>query len=335
MDQEHIQLAHGGGGRLSGELIEQEILSRFGQGSLADLPDAASISTKDRQLVFSTDSFVVQPLEFPGGNIGHLAVHGTVNDVSVAGGRPRWLSLALIIEDGLPMAVLRRILDSIRDATNDCSVQIITGDTKVVSRGQCDGLYINTAGIGEAIPGLELGKHRIKPGDHILSSGTIGDHGAAIMSARENISFNMNLQSDTAPVIQLVEASLEWADSIHFMRDPTRGGLAAVMNEIASGKDFGFLLDEAALPVAPTTAAVCEMLGFDVLHLPSEGRLIMVCDPRASGAILQAWHKHPNGHAATIIGKVTEQAGRVSMETTTGGHRMVDVPRGELLPRIC
>jgi len=335
MNKEHIQLAHGGGGRLSGELIEKEILTRFGAETLADLPDAASFSTMGTSLVFSTDSFVVQPLEFPGGNIGHLAVHGTVNDVSVAGGRPKWLSLALIIEDGLPMSVLRRVLDSIRDAAEDCSVQVITGDTKVVPKGQCDGLYINTAGIGEAIPGLELGKHRIKPGDQIIVSGSIGDHGAAIMGARQNMRFSMEVQSDTAPVIRLIESSIQWAGDIRFMRDPTRGGLAAVMNEIASGQDYGILLDEAALPVAPATAAVCEMLGFDVLHLPSEGRLVMICDPSVSDSILQSWRKLPDGRSATIIGKVSDQTGRVVMKTTTGGQRMVDVPRGELLPRIC
>ncbi len=335
MGEEHIQLAHGGGGRLSNELIKGEILPRFGEGTLAALPDAASLVTPCSHLVFSTDSFVVQPLEFPGGNIGHLAVHGTVNDVAVAGGQPKWLSLALIIEDGLPMVILRRILDSIRDAAANCHVQIVTGDTKVVPRGQCDGLYINTSGIGVAYPGMDLSAHRIRPGDHILASGNIGDHGAAVMTARNNIQFSGEVASDTAPVSPLVEASLRWASHIRFMRDPTRGGLAAILNEIASGESFGFMLEEEKLPVSGTTNAICEMLGFDVLHLPSEGRLVMVCDSAVSASILEAWQSLPTGAEACLIGEVTEEAGRVVLETTTGGHRMVDVPRGELLPRIC
>lgn len=335
MAEEYIQLAHGGGGRLSNELIEREILPRFGEGSLATLPDAASLPAPGSSLVFSTDSFVVQPLEFPGGNIGHLAVHGTVNDVAVAGGQPKWLSLALIIEDGLPMDTLRRILDSIQDAAANCHVQVVTGDTKVVPRGQCDGLYVNTSGIGVAYTGMDLGAHRIQPGDHVLASGNIGDHGAAVMTARNGIQFSKQVASDTAPVIPLVEASLQWAAHVRFMRDPTRGGLAAILNEIASGESFGFLLEEERIPVSTITNAVCEMLGFDVLHLPSEGRLVMVCDPGCSRSILEAWNRLPAGRDACQVGEVTGQAGRVVLETSTGGRRMVDVPRGELLPRIC
>ena len=330
-----IQLAHGGGGRLTRELIEQEIVSRFGKGPLRGLPDGATLPSPGDRLVFTTDSFVVHPLEFPGGNIGHLAVHGTVNDLSVCGGEPKWLSLALIIEEGLPFSVLGRILDSVREAADACGVIVATGDTKVVARGQGDGIYINTAGIGLALPGFVLGQERICEGDCVLINGTLADHGMAVMSARQNMDFVKGPVSDTGSVQRLVAAVREFGAEVRFMRDPTRGGAAAVLNEIVDGREIGILLKERDLPLAPPTRAVAEMLGIDPLHAASEGRLILFCAREVAPEILKRWRALPEGEGAVCLGTVTRDKGRVVMETVTGGRRLVDVPRGELLPRIC
>ena len=330
-----IQLAHGGGGRLTRELIEREIVSRFGNGPLRGLPDGATLPSPGDRLVFTTDSFVVHPLEFPGGNIGHLAVHGTVNDLSVCGGEPKWLSLALIIEEGLPFSVLGRILDSVREAADACGVVVATGDTKVVARGQGDGIYINTAGIGLALPGFLLGQERICEGDCVLVNGTLADHGMAVMSARQNTDFVKGPVSDTGSVQRLVAAVREFGAEVRFMRDPTRGGAAAVLNEIVDGREIGILLKERDLPLAPATRAVAEMLGIDPLHAASEGRLILFCAREVAPEILKRWQALPEGAGAVCLGTVTRDKGRVVMETVTGGRRLVDVPRGELLPRIC
>jgi hydrogenase expression/formation protein HypE len=335
-DTERILLGHGGGGRLSRNLIENEIVTRFGgKGPLAGLPDGARLQLGGETLVFSTDSFVVSPLEFPGGDIGKLAVHGTVNDVSVSGAVPLWLSLALIIEEGLEMNTLRRILDSIRTASEEIGVQVVTGDTKVVARGQCDGIYINTAGIGRAIPGLNTAVNKILPGDAVIASGTLGDHGMAVMAAREKLTLNNALESDTASVHRLVAAVSQWADRVKFMRDPTRGGAAAVLGEIAENSSFGISLREESIPYNPDARAVAEVLGIDLLHVASEGRMLLVCSPEIADSLLQSWKKLPEGAGAAIIGEVTEEAGRVVLETQIGGRRMVDIPQGELLPRIC
>jgi hydrogenase expression/formation protein HypE len=332
---QRIELGHGGGGRLSRDFVESQILSRFGNECLAPLPDAARLPAQDADLLFTTDSFVVQPFEFPGGNIGELAVYGTVNDISVSGGRPLWLSLALIVEEGLPFATLGRILDSARDAATACGVRIVTGDTKVVPRGQCDGLYVNTAGIGRAIPGYNLSASSLREGDRIIVSGTIGEHGAAVLCARKNISIANGPVSDAAPVHRLVEAAAPWSDGIRFMRDPTRGGLAAVLNEAAAQAPRGVVLHEGALPVSPQVRAVAEMLGLDVLHVPSEGRIVAVVAPEATEAVLRAWRGTACGRGAVEVGEVAGKPGRVIMETLAGGRRLVDLPRGELLPRIC
>ncbi|MEI7902718.1 MAG: hydrogenase expression/formation protein HypE [bacterium] len=330
-----IQLAHGGGGRLTRELIEREIVPRFGNGPLRGLPDGATLPSPGDRLVFTTDSFVVQPLEFPGGNIGDLAVYGTVNDLSVCGGEPKWLSLALIIEEGLPFSVLGRILDSVRAAADVCGVTVATGDTKVVARGQGDGLYVNTAGIGLALPEFTLGPERIREGDCVLVSGTLADHGMAVLSARQNMDFMNGPRSDTGPVHRLVKAVREFGANIRFMRDPTRGGAATVLNEMAEGRELGILLKENDLPLAPATRAVAEMLGIDPLHVASEGRLILICAADAAHAILNRWRALPEGAGAVSLGTVIRDRGRVVLETVTGGCRLVDVPRGELLPRIC
>ena len=330
-----VQLAHGGGGRLTRELIEREIVPRFGNGPLRGLPDGATLPSPGERLVFTTDSFVVQPLEFPGGNIGHLAVHGTVNDLSVCGGEPKWLSLALIIEEGLPFNVLGRILDSVREAADACGVTVATGDTKVVARGQGDGLYVNTAGIGLALPEFALGQERISEGDCVLVNGTLADHGMAVMSSRQNMDFINGPKSDTGSIHRLVAAVREFGAAVRFMRDPTRGGAAAVLNEIVEGREIGILLKERDVPLAPATRAVAEMLGIDPLHAASEGRLILFCDREAAPEILKRWRAMPEGAGAVCLGSVSHDKGRVVMETVTGGRRLVDVPRGELLPRIC
>jgi hydrogenase expression/formation protein HypE len=335
MTHDKIQLAHGGGGRLTRDLIDTEIVSRFGDGPLRGLPDGAVLPIHSDQIVFTTDSFVVQPIMFPGGNIGSLAIHGTINDIAVSGGRPMWLSLALIIEEGLPLETLRTVLDAAKSAADACGVQIATGDTKVVARGQCDGIYINTAGIGEKLPDFQLSPDSIQEGDCILVNGCLGDHGLAVMAARETIHIQGGPESDSAPVHSLVLAAQPYAKHIRFMRDPTRGGAAAVLNELAENRPFGVLLKESDVPFSRGAHGVCEMLGLDPLHVASEGRLIAVCAPEAVDDILAAWRRDEHGAGATCMGQITSEKGRVVMETITGGRRLVDLPRGELLPRIC
>ncbi len=333
MSADRVTLAHGGGGRASRRLIDDEIVARFGDGPLAGLPDAATLPRPGAPLVFSTDGFVVRPLEFPGGNIGHLAVHGTVNDVAVAGGRPRWLSLAMILEEGLEVAVLRRVLDAVAAAARDCGVQVVTGDTKVVPRGQCDGIYLTTAGVGEALPGLTLDPGRCAPGDRIIVSGPLGDHGMAVLGAREG--FDQGPLSDTGPVHRLVAAAAELGGAIRFLRDPTRGGLAAALGEAVSGREVEVVLAEASLPFAPATRSLAALLGLDLLQVACEGRAVAVCEAGAAGALLEAWRARPEGAGAADVGRVEAGPGRVVLETVLGGRRLVDVPRGELLPRIC
>jgi hydrogenase expression/formation protein HypE len=321
---------------LSRELIRDEIVSRFGSGALRGLPDAATLPMpRGKALVFTTDGYVVQPLEFPGGTIGDLAVHGTVNDIAVCGGWPTWLSLSLILEEGLPRATLGRVLDSVKRAADDCGVAVVTGDTKVVARGQCDGMYVTTSGIGELMEGFAPGADRVRTGDRILVSGPLGDHGMAVLAARQSIAIRNGPLSDTGPVHRLVRAVQAMAGAIRFMRDPTRGGLAATLNELVEDRPVGVLLKETLVPFSAGARAVAELLGLDLLQVASEGRMVLVCDERAAGAILKEWRALPEGRLATEIGVVTDRGGRVLMETVTGGHRLVDVPRGELLPRIC
>jgi hydrogenase expression/formation protein HypE len=330
-----IQIAHGGGGRLSSQLIDEEIVSRFGQGPLKGLPDAATLPAINGKIVYSTDSYVVHPIEFPGGNIGNLAVHGTVNDISVGGGKPLWLSLAMILEEGLEISQLRKILDTIKASAEECGVKVVTGDTKVVAKGQCDKIFINTSGIGEAIKSFNLDKSRIKPGDNIIVSGTIGDHGMAILTAREGIDIENGPTSDTASVHRLVQAAAEFGADVKFMRDPTRGGVATVLNEIVEDKDFGILLEDGKIPLSASTNSISEMLGIEPMNLACEGRMLLVCSQNTTDKILKEWKKLPEGKGAAVIGTVTEDEGRVVMKTVTGGTRLVDVPLGELLPRIC
>lgn len=338
MKEKRVQIGHGGGGRMGRELIDDEILARFGEGPLAGLPDAACLPSLPNDIVFTTDSFVVQPFEFPGGNIGDLAVHGTVNDLAVAGAKPLWLSLALILEEGLEMDKLGKILDSVKGAADRCGVTIATGDTKVVGRGQADGLYVNTAGIGEALPQFSLDSDSLEAGDRILVSGPIGDHGAAVLAAREGIGMANGPRSDSAPVHAIVEALGSMAASIRFMRDPTRGGLAAVLNELVENRDIDIILDEDSIPLNETTHAFTEILGLDPLQLASEGRIVVVCKGESADAVLETLKSLPEGKDAASIGTVRESKnrnGRLLLATTAGGERIVDNPRGELLPRIC
>lgn len=341
MKRETIQLAHGGGGMSSRELIKREILSRFGDGPLGGLPDAATMPALARGIVFTTDSYVVQPIEFPGGNLGRLAVHGSVNDVAVSAGIPKWLSLGLILEEGLDLALFRRILDGVRAAADQCGVSVVTGDTKVVAHGECDGMYINTAAIGEAIPEFSLGLDRIQAGDKVLVSGTIGEHGTAVLTARDGIDIENGPVSDSAPVHRLVMVAQDNAAGVRFMRDPTRGGLAGVLNEMVEDSDVGISIDAQCLPVSESVHAVSEMMGLDPLQIACEGRLVMVCSEESADAILANWRVLDEGKQAACIGTVTARvgttaaAGLVLLKTVTGGHRLVDVPRGELLPRIC
>ena len=334
--RDKILLGHGGGGRLSRELIEAHIAPRFADGPLRGFPDAARLEIGGASLVFTTDSFVVSPRRFPGGDIGDLAVYGTVNDIAVSGGRPLWLSLALICEEGLPLDELDGVLDSVARAALLCGVGIATGDTKVVAKGQCDGLYVNTAGVGEALPRFELGAGKLCEGDAVIASGDLGDHGMAVMAARAGMDLAGRLSSDTGPVHGLVIAVADLAPSIRFMRDPTRGGAASTLNEMLGGRgDVGMLLRERDLPFSEGARAVAEVLGVDLLHVASEGRVLLVCAPEAASEIVERWRRMPEGQGAKAIGTVTGDFGRVVLETAIGGRRLVDVPQGELLPRIC
>ncbi len=334
--EDRIQIAHGGGGRLSAELIRDEILSRFGRGPLKDLPDAATLpAAKSKDIIMSTDSFVIQPLEFPGGNIGNLCVYGTVNDISVAGGRPLWLSLGMILEEGLEMCMLRKILDSVRKSADECGIRIVTGDTKVVPKGQCDKIFINTTGVGERYNQFDLGRRMIRKGDKVIVSGNIGDHGMAVLCVRESIGIRKGPVSDLGSVQKLVSSTLKCGKDVKFMRDPTRGGLAAVLNEIVSGMGYGIRLDEHALPFSKESKAVSEMLGLDLLSSPCEGRIAMICSASVAKKLIGMWRKLPEGRNAAVVGTVTDDKGKVILNTAGGGARIVDLPRGELLPRIC
>jgi|AMFO01.1.fsa_nt_gi hydrogenase expression/formation protein HypE len=337
-DHDTIQLAHGAGGRLSGELIARHLLPRFGNPQLDRLEDQAILEVPAGRLAFSTDTFVVSPLEFPGGDIGELAVNGTVNDLAMGGARPLYLSVGLILEEGLPLATLERILDSMAAAARRAGVRIVTGDTKVVDRGHGDGMFINTSGIGVVPDGVVLGADRIRPGDAVLVSGTIADHGMAIMATREELSFRATIASDTAPLHDLAAALLDACPDgrLRTMRDPTRGGLATTLNEFAAAAGVGIVLEEGSIPVRDDVQAACEILGFDPLAVANEGKLVAVVAADAADAALAALRSHPLGRDAAIVGAVTaDHAGMVTLRTALGVERIVDMPLGLQLPRIC
>jgi len=330
-----ILLAHGSGGKLSHELVEKKILPFLANPALNKLDDSAIFETSGR-LAFTTDSYVVTPIFFPSGDIGKLAVCGTVNDLSMNGARPLYLSLSAIIEEGLPLEELERIIQSIKIAAEEAEVSIITGDTKVVNQGQADKLFINTSGIGVIPLGVDISGANAKVGDKVILSGTIGDHGIAIMSQREGLRFSMTLESDCAPLNKLVSQMLEASPRIHCLRDPTRGGLATTLNEFAKQSHVGIKVEEDKIPVKEEVKAACELLGFDPIYVANEGKLVAIVDPRDTDKVLAQMKQNGYGRDAAIIGEVTsDHPGRVIMKTKLGPSRIVDMLSGELLPRIC
>jgi hydrogenase expression/formation protein HypE len=317
-------------------LIRDVLLDAFNNEFLRPMADAALLPPIDGQMVMTTDSYVVSPLFFPGGDIGKLAVHGTINDLAVCGAEPMYLSLSLIIEEGLPLETFRRVVYSIRDAAQKCRVQVVTGDTKVVPRGAADGLFVNTTCVGRLRTGIDLGTHRIRPGDQVLVSGTIGDHGIAILSAREGLDLESNLQSDTAPLYPLVQKQLDSGIDIHFMRDPTRGGVSAVLHEVAEAANVSVVLDEQSIPLSEPVRGACEILGLDPLYVANEGKLLAIVPPQAAERTLERMRSHPLGAAAALIGEVSDHSpSQVLVRGSLGRLRVLDEPSGAPLPRIC
>jgi len=336
-DHPTVQLAHGGGGRLMRALIEGMFLPAFAaDGEQAPPHDSAVLEIGQARLAFTTDSFVVSPLFFPGGDIGKLAVCGTVNDLAMAGARPLYLSAGFILEEGLEMETLRRVVQSMRDAARQVGVRIVTGDTKVVDRGKADRIFINTSGIGVVGEGIEVSPRRVLPGDAILLSGDLGRHGIAIMSVRRGLDFEGALPSDCASLAGLVEAMLPAGADVHCLRDLTRGGLAAALNEIAVQAGVGIELEEAAVPVAEPVAGACELLGLDPLYVANEGRLVAFVPAEASERVLEIMRSHPDAAGAAVIGSVTaDHPPLVEARSPLGGRRIVDLLCGEQMPRIC
>jgi hydrogenase expression/formation protein HypE len=331
-----VLLGHGSGGKLSAELIHDIFLPAFHNPILANLDDQAVVNIGGQRVAISTDSFVVHPRFFPGGDIGSLAVHGTVNDLAMGGATPLFLSAAFIIEEGFAIDELRRIVDSLRKAAAGAGVQVITGDTKVVERGKGDGLFINTTGIGLVPEGINLSANRALPGDKVLLSGSIGDHGIAILAQREGLEFESEIQSDSAALHTLVADMLSASREIRCMRDPTRGGVSSSLNEIAQQSRVGIEIEEALLPVHQEVAGACELLGLDPLYVANEGKLIAIVAPEAADAVLSAMQSHPLGAEARMIGEVVaDHAGMVTMLTPFGTSRIVDMLSGDQLPRIC
>jgi len=334
---DRILLAHGGGGQLTDDLVRHHILPKLKNDTLAELADSASLNLPCDRICFTTDSYVVKPLFFNGGDIGSLAVCGTVNDLAVAGSRPLALSLSLIIEEGLEFELLERILTAISRAAKQNNVDIVTGDTKTVEAGAADKIFINTAGIGAKLPNADLRYQRITPGDKIIINGTIGDHGMAIISQREGIEFESQLESDCAGIADLTCRLIESTDAIKFMRDPTRGGLAATLNEISTAAAMSIEIREADIPVNPTAQTAADMLGFDVLTIANEGKFVVIVAPDAADNCLQICRNHPLGADSAIIGQVvqTQDMPTVELITRIGGRRIVQMPYGRELPRIC
>jgi hydrogenase expression/formation protein HypE len=335
-----IVMGHGAGGRMMTDLIEHLFAPAFDNEWLGQMGDSTVLANSlldgpNSSLAFTTDSFVVSPLFFPGGNIGELAIYGTVNDLAMRGAKPMFLSAGFILEEGLPMETLGNIVTAMAQACRKAGVKIATGDTKVVQKGHGDGIYINTSGIGIIPNGVDIGPVKARPGDAVLVSGTMGDHGIAIMSVREGLTFQTEIQSDTAPLNGLVEAMVAAGD-IHCLRDATRGGLAAVLNELASSSKVGIEFDERMVPLRPEVDAACEMLGLDPFYVANEGKLVAIVAGEVAEQVLAAMRRHDYGQEAAIIGKVVEaHPGLVTAKTSIGGMRVVDVPAGELLPRIC
>ncbi len=336
MTTEKILLDHGSGGKVAHRLTKELLLPLFDNPLLAQLHDGAIFELAPGRLAFSTDTFVVDPIFFPGGDIGDLAVNGTVNDVAMCGAVPQYLSMGLILEEGLPIEDLKQILNSVRAAMDQAGVQLITGDTKVVPKGAADKIFINTSGIGVIPDGINVGGQCAQPGDRIILSGTMADHGIAVLTQREGLKFESNVRSDTASLSQMVQAILAVAPSVHVLRDPTRGGVGTTLNEIAQQSKIGIRVVEDQLPVNNEVAGICELLGFDPLYLANEGKLLCIVPGEHVATVLATIQKDPFGKNACVIGDVVDQHhGRVVMQTRIGGERIVDMLAGEQLPRIC
>ena len=335
-EYERILLAHGGGGTLSHQLLQKMFFPQFDNELLRTEHDGAVWEIDGIKLAFSTDSYVVKPIFFPGGDIGELAVNGTVNDLAVCGAQPLYLSAGFIIEEGCLMEDLWRVIQSMKRAAEQAGVKIVTGDTKVVDRGKGDKIYINTSGIGVVYKGVNISSQRIQSGDKIILNGKIAEHGIAILSAREEFDFQTSVKSDTAPLNGLIKEVLQVYPDIHMMRDPTRGGLSSALNEIAGKAKKGIKLEEEKIPIAGEIKAVCEILGLDPLYVANEGKVLLFVPPAEVSRVLQVMHHHPYGKEAVVIGEVVEDhPGRVVMKTLIGSNRVVDMISGEQLPRIC
>jgi len=333
---EKISLSHGAGGKLSFDLIDRVIKENFKNKILDKLEDSAVFNLARQRIAFTTDSYVIQPIFFPGGDIGKLAICGTVNDLVVMGAKPLVLSCSLIIEEGLDQAVLDKILLSMKKTGQEAQVQIVTGDTKVVEKGSADEIFINTSGIGTISKEMNLGKDRIKVGDKILINGTLGDHATAVLSSREGLEFQTKLKSDCAFLSDLIGSIIRFKKNIKFMRDPTRGGLASALNEMVWKKDLGVLLFEEKIPVKDEVKGFCELLGYDPLYLANEGKVIIVTEPQIAEKVIKTLRRNPKGKDSQIIGEITDRfKGMVGLKTKFGGTRVVDMPLGEQFPRIC
>ena len=332
----HVDMSHGAGGRAMAQLIEELFMGPFDNELLNRAHDAAMFELPPGRVVMSTDTFVVSPLFFPGGDIGSLAVHGTVNDLAMGGGVPKYLTAGFILEEGFPLSDLAKIVKSMADAAIEAGVAIVTGDTKVVERGKGDGIFINTAGVGVVPDGVDVCGDQARPGDVVLVNGMLGDHGVAVMSKRENLSFSTEILSDSQALNGLVADMLAAVPGMRVLRDPTRGGLAATLNEIAAQSGVGIELSETALPIRTEVKSACELLGLDPLYVANEGKLIAICPPENADALLSVMQAHPKGRDAAIVGTVLNDANCfVRMKTQLGGTRMVDWLAGEQLPRIC
>ncbi len=336
MKSAKITLAHGSGGRLSNALINDIFFPAFNNAILNQAHDGAQLSISSAKLAFSTDSFVINPYFFPGGNIGELAVNGTVNDLAMCGANPKFLSAAFILEEGFPIKHLKTIVNSMATAAQNAQLQIVTGDTKVVERGAADGIFINTSGIGIINHAQQILPSNAQAGDVVITNGYIGDHGIAILSQRQGLSFATTIESDTAALHSLVNTILAASCHTHVLRDPSRGGLASTLNEIAQASNMEIRLQEAAIPMRPSVRAACDLLGLDPLIIANEGKLIAIVPQAESDTVLQAMRQHPLGKESAIIGQVlAKNCGKVTLETRIGSLRMVDMPLGEQLPRIC
>jgi hydrogenase expression/formation protein HypE len=333
---ELVTLAHGAGGKATRALVEGLFLEELGNPLLEPLGDSAVVELNGSRLAFTTDSYVVKPLFFPGGDIGELAINGTVNDLAVSGAVPLALSAGFVVEEGFPVADLRRVAGSMAAAASAVGVPVATGDTKVVERGHGDGVYVNTAGIGFVAGEAVLGPELVRPGDRVLVSGTLGDHGMAVMIARGELDLEVDLESDTAPVHELTQALLELGPAVRWLRDPTRGGLATALNELAEQSELAVVLEETALPLRPAVVGACEILGIDPLYVANEGKLVAIVAPGAAESALAALRRHALGADAALIGEIgTDPAGLVVLDTALGGSRIVDMLVGDPLPRIC